>query len=345
MTALRVGLVGYGLAGRSFHAPLLVEAGLDVAAVVTRDVERAAQVRAELPGAAVLPDLDALLDVGGLDLVVLASPTGLHAEQALACIDAGLPLVVDKPLAIDTGQAVTVATAAGDQGVPLTVFQNRRYDPEHLTAVRLLAEGALGDLWRFERRWERWRPEPKHRWREDAPAEQGGGLLLDLGSHLVDSAVQLLGPVVSVTAQLAAHTTVAEDDIFLLCVHASGATSHLGAHSVAGAPGPRTRLLGSKGAYVVVSFEAEPTAFVDLVDLDDDHCGWLIAGEQRIAVRREPGGAADFYRAVAQALSAPDPQLAMPVDPWDAVHTARVLDAARVSDAQQRTVEITADGV
>jgi predicted dehydrogenase len=292
----------------------------------------------------VVSDLDAMLSAGGLDLVVLASPTGVHAEQAFTCIDAGAPFVVDKPLAVDAIRAVAVVTAARDRGVPLTVFQNRRYDAEHRTAVRLLAEGALGDLWRVERRWERWRPEPKHRWREDAPADQGGGLLLDLGSHLVDSAVQLLGPVVSVTAQLAAHTTVAEDDIFLLCVHASGATSHLGAHSVAGAPGPRTRLLGSKGAYVVASFEADPTAFVDLVDPDDDHCGWLIAGEQRIAVRREPGGAADFYRAVAQALSASDPQSAMPVDPWDAVHTARVLDAARLSHARQQTVGVVSEG-
>jgi predicted dehydrogenase len=333
---VRVGLVGYGFAGRDIHAPLLREAGLEVTRVVTSDSGRREQVARDLPDARVVSSLDALLvEAADVDLVVLASPTGVHAEQAVACLDAGLPLVVDKPLGIDAAQANWVVEHARATGVRLTVFQSRRWDAEQLTLQRLLAEGSLGRVFRFERRWERWRPQPKDRWRERNLPEQGGGLLLDLHSHLVDAAVQLFGRVREVYAELAAHTTVAEDDAFLALGHESGVRSHLGALSVAGAPGPRTRVLGSAGSYVVTSFEEEHTAFGDLADLDSDHCGWLVAGDAREPVFRAPGQAADFYRVVADAVTAGAP---MPVDPRDAVHVMEVLDAARVSAAERRVV-------
>jgi predicted dehydrogenase len=269
-----------------------------------------------------------LADPRSIDLVVLASPTGLHAEQAIACLDAGVPVVVDKPLGTDEDQAARVVQHSLDLGVPLTVFQNRRWDAEQLTLRRLLADGALGEVFRFERRWERWRPKPKDRWRENASAADGGGLLLDLHSHLVDSAVQLFGPVARVYAEMAAHTTRAEDDVFIALRHESGVRSHLGALSVAGAPGPRTRVLGRAGSYVVTTFESELTTYDDLADLDDQHCGWLVAGTERTPVPRAAGSAVDFYTAVAQALATAGP---MPVDPHDAVHVLQVLDAARLS--------------
>jgi predicted dehydrogenase len=127
-------------------------------------------------------------------------------------VAAGVPVVVDKPLGTDATSARRLVEAAESAGVPLTVFQNRRWDAEQLTLLRLVADGELGEVLRFERRWERWRPVPKDRWRENASPEHGGGLLLDLHSHLVDSAVQLLGPVVTVYAEVAARTTPAEDD-------------------------------------------------------------------------------------------------------------------------------------
>jgi len=342
VSALRVGLVGYGSAGRGIHAPLLQAAGLEVALVATRDPGRAAAARADLPSAQVVGDLPAVLGARP-DLVVLASPTGVHAEQAVACVRAGVPVVVDKPLAVDAVSAAAVVRAARDAGVPLTVFQNRRWDAEQLTLARLLREGALGEVFRFERRWERWRPVPKDRWRENAPAAQGGGLLLDLGAHLVDSAVQLFGPITSVHAELAARTTPAEDDVFLSCVHARGVRSHLSATSLAGAPGPRTRVLGTRGAYVVTSFEAEETAFGDLADADAEHTGWVVAGAERTAVPREGGEHADLYRAVAAALASGGGQAAMPVQPEDAVHVLAVLDAARASAARGTSVAVAGD--
>src|SRR4051794_21936756 len=326
MDPVRVGLVGYGMAGRDIHARLLREAGLEVAVVATSDPGRRRQLAEDLPGAeAVDTAADLLARSSRIDLVVLASPTGVHVEQAVATLDAGLPVVVDKPLATDAASARGLVEHATRVGVPLTVFQNRRWDAEQLTLRALLDKGRLGEVVRFERRWERWRPQPKDRWRENASAAEGGGILLDLHSHLVDSALQLFGPVRRVYAEVAAWTTPAEDDAFLAVEHVGGVRSHLGALSLAGAPGPRTRVLGTSGAYVVTTFEAEVTAFPDLGDADEQSCGWLVAGEDRTPVPRAPGGPADFYRAVARSVRHGDP---MPVNPDDAVHVLEVIDAA-----------------
>src|ERR671920_1774859 len=192
---VRVGLVGYGMAGRGIHAPLLREAGLEVAVVATSDPGRRSDLAEDIPEAeAVNSAADVLARADRLDVVVLASPTGAHVEQAIAAIDAGLPVVVDKPLATDAAGARRVVEHAERAGVLLTVFQNRRWDAEQLTLRALLDGGRLGEVFRFERRWERWRPQPKSRWRENVTSAEGGGLLLDLQSHLVDSAVQLFGP-------------------------------------------------------------------------------------------------------------------------------------------------------
>lgn len=327
--SLRVALVGYGDAGRGIHARLLREVGDVVTDVVTRDPVRTAAAHEDWPGAVVHQGLEGLLGAQErFDVVVVASPTGRHLEHTEAVVRAGVAVVVDKPLALDAPGARTLVEHARAAGVPLTVFQNRRWDDEQRTLRRLLAEGALGRVHRFERRWERWRPVPKDRWKENAVGD-GGGLLLDLGTHLVDSAVQLFGPVRSVRAELRSLTTPAEDDVFLALDHTSGTTSHLAAGGLVGAPGPRTRVLGDAGAYLVTSFEGEPTPFAAL-DPGQGHEGWLVRGDRLTPVPRAPGGHADFYRAVRRWLLGDGP---VPVDPWDAVRTAQVLDAARASAA------------
>lgn len=334
---IRVGLVGYGGAGRGIHARLLREAGIPVAAVVTR--HRGAQVREDWPDAAVVPDVAALLSLD-LDLVVVASPTGDHATHVAQALDAGAHVLVDKPLATSADEAAALVARAQGR---LTVFQNRRWDPEQLALGRLLDEGALGRVHRFERRWERFRPQPQDRWKENDP--RGGGLLLDLGAHLVDSAVQLFGPATEVYAELAAITTPAVDDVFLALRHAGGVTSHLQAGGLVGAPGPRTRVLGDAGAYLVTSFEHEPTPFEVLDDAYEEgrrpgepvHEGWLVTGAERRPVAAPAGGHHEIYPLVAAwACGEAEP----PVDPADAVATARVLDAAVVSAAERRVVAL-----
>jgi len=358
--AVRVALVGYGSAGRGIHAPLLTAAGVPPAVVVSANQERAAQARADLQGVEVVSDVAAAVE-SAPDLVVIASPSGVHVANALACVEAGVgAVVVDKPLAVRASSARQIVDAARDAGVALTVFQNRRWDAENLTLKRLLAQGALGQVHRFERRWERWRPVAKDRWRENASADEGGGILLDLHPHLVDAAVHLFGPVVEVYAEVAAWTTLAEDDAFVSLLHTgrtwstgdAGGTgnagapvrSHLSATSVAGAPGPRTRVLGSAGAYVVTTFENEASGFTGVNDDVPGCSGWLVAGEQRRPVPTEPGGHGDFYPAVLEALARADAaarQAAMPVNPEDAVHVLTVIDAARRSAVERSVVSLT----
>jgi predicted dehydrogenase len=341
--ALRVGLVGYGSAGRGIHARLLREVGAQVVRVVTRSPQRAATAGEDWQGVAVDPDVQALLGhAADLDVVVIASPTGEHVEHVGLALAAGLPVVVDKPLATTAEEAADLARLGAEAGGRLTVFQNRRWDPEQLTLRALLDAGELGRVHRFERRWERWRPVPQDRWKENDT--RAGGLLLDLGAHLVDSAVQLFGPVERVHAELRSLTTPAEDDVFLALTHAPrpdgpAVISHLQAGGLVGAPGPRTRVLGDRGAYLVTSFEGEATPFATLDDAaGDEHEGWLVRGDERTPVRRAPGGHPDFYRAVGSWVRGTGP---VPVDPADAVVTARVLDAARVSAREHRTVTLT----
>lgn len=322
---LRVGLVGYGDAGRGIHARLLREAGHRVTDVVTRDPSRSASAHGDWLDVTVHDDVAGLLR-GRPDVVVVASPTGRHVEHVAAVVAAGLPVVVDKPLALDEVGARQLVLAAERAEVPLTVFQNRRWDTEQLTLRRLLTGGELGTVHRFERRWERWRPVPKDRWKENAVGD-GGGLLLDLGAHLVDSALDLFGPVATVHAELRALLTPTEDDVFLALEHTSGTISHLWAGALVGAPGPRTRALGSAGAFLVTEFEGEPTPFAALAP-GPGMAGWLVRGDTTTPVPQAPGGHADFYRAVPAWLRGSAPA---PVDPWDAVRTARVLDAARRS--------------
>lgn len=347
MDSLRVGLVGYGGAGRGIHARLLREAHQRVTHVVTRS--RAAQVHEDWPGAVVVPDVPALLaHVGELDLVVVASPTGDHVEHVLAALATGVHVLVDKPLATTTAEAERLVDASLHAGGRLTVFQNRRWDSEQRALRGLLEAGALGRVHRFERRWERFRPVPQDRWKENDP--DAGGLLLDLGAHLVDSAVQLFGPVRSVYAELAARSTPALDDVFLALVHDArdgepGVISHLQAGAVVGAPGPRTRVLGDAAAYLVTSFEGEATPFAVLDDAYEEgrrpgepvHEGWLVRGAERSPVPMPAGGHVDLYREAVRWVVDGGPP---PVDPADAVRTARVLDAARTSAAEGVVVRI-----
>ncbi|MGH8971109.1 MAG: Gfo/Idh/MocA family oxidoreductase [Actinomycetes bacterium] len=333
---LRVGLVGYGMAGRDIHGPLLrATEGLWVTHVVTANEARARAASQEMTGARVVSAYDEL--PADLDLVVLASPNHVHVEQARAAVERGIAVVVDKPLATSLTDAQDLVDLASRLRVPLTVFQNRRWDSEHLTVRRLVAERRLGDVVRYEARYERWRPVPKTRWRENLSTDEGGGLLHDLQSHLVDSAVDLFGPVVSVYAELAALSTRGDDVTFLALEHRSGVRSHLGATSLAGAPGPSTRLLGRAGAYVVANVGDEWSPHTDWADRDDGHRGWLVHGEERHPVRREAGGWDDFYRAVLAMVRDGAPP---PVDPRDAVHVVEVLDAARRSARQGSTARL-----
>ena len=200
--------------------------GLSLASVVTSNPERAEQARTAHPGVEVLPDADALFGAADShDLVVVAAPNREHVPLGLAAVEAGLHLVVDKPLAASVADAQRLADAAEARGVVASVFHNRRWDGDFLTLRRLISDGSLGELARLESRFERWRPEvDQDRWREGGGPEDAGGLLFDLGPHLIDQVLELLGPATSVYAELRRLRPGAEvdDDVFLALEHSSG---------------------------------------------------------------------------------------------------------------------------
>jgi len=193
MGDIRVGLIGYGLAGSAFHAPLIATTrGMRLAFVVTSNAERAAQAWAENPGVVVVDSADRLWErAGEMDLVVVALPNRTHVPLARAALRGGLAVVIDKPMAATAAEGRAVADEARERGLLLSVYQNRRWDGDFLTLRRLMAEGALGEVFRFESRFERWRPTPRGGWREDPDPAGAGGTLFDLGPHLVDQALVL----------------------------------------------------------------------------------------------------------------------------------------------------------
>ncbi|MEV4441537.1 Gfo/Idh/MocA family oxidoreductase, partial [Streptomyces sp. NPDC049577] len=260
----RVGLIGYGLAGSVFHAPLVAATdGLVLDTVVTSNPGRREQAAAEHPGVRTVEETDELFArAGELDLVVIASPNRTHVPLARAALEAGLAVVVDKPLAATAAEAEELAALAGRRNLLLSAFQNRRWDNDFRTVAKLVADGALGDVQRFESRFERWRPNPKGGWRESGDPADIGGILYDLGSHLVDQALALFGPVTTVYAEsdVRRRGAEADDDTFIALAHANGVRSHLWMSATAAQLGPRFRVLGSEAGYVKYGLDPQEAA-------------------------------------------------------------------------------------
>ncbi|ODS53720.1 MAG: oxidoreductase [Acidobacteria bacterium SCN 69-37] len=348
-TPLRVALIGFGAAGMYFHAPFIASTpGLRLAVIVTRNPGRAAQARAEYPGVEILDqaaDLWARRD--DVDLVVVAAPNVAHVPLATTAIEAGLPVVVDKPLAVTAAQAREVVTLARERGVPLTVFQNRRFDGDFQTLRTLLADGALGVPLRFESRFERWRPVPKSGWRESGAPEDGGGLLMDLGSHLIDQALALFGPVSRVYGELDRRRAdvAVDDDVFVALTHTNGVRSHLWMSVLASQLGPRFRLLGDKASYVKFGLDMQEDQLraglrpegASWGEEPVDRWGTFGTGDDARQVATAQGHYGRFYAGVAAALRDGGP---MPVDPEDACRTLEIIEAARQSAIEQRVVTL-----
>ena len=333
--ALRVGIAGYGLAGRFFHAPLLKGCGFDVVAIATTDPLRTSHALQDFPNVKVVSSVDELV-THNLDLVVVASTNVAHAANAFTAISAGIPVVVDKPMGRTLVETKSIIDAGIAAGVPVSTFFNRRWDSDALTIKRVLASGELGTIHRLESRFERFRPDLNTTsWRENLSPEDGGGQLLDLQPHLISTAIDWFGPAELLTASVQALRGGADDDSVLVLKHAGGVISYLSASAVVGAPGPRIRILGTKGALIINDLDPQEDLLRN--GMYPKGGAWNVPTASRAFIHRgddieeiagENGNYAIFYSAVAGAIAGTNP---WPIDNSDALLVARIIDQARQS--------------
>ena len=330
---VRIALVGYGKGGRYFHAPLIGHAeGCELAAVVVRSPERGADVAADHPGLPVYGGI-AELPRDDVDAVVVTTPIDSHIPLVWEAVDRGLPVVCDKPFAPDAATARDTVLAAERAGVPLTVYQNRRWDADFLTVREVLGTGALGEVVACESRMEQFLPEAGF-------PTTGGGVRLDLGSHAVDQLRCLFGPVESVYAETRVLPEHGLDDRFFAALrHRRGVSSHVTCTLTSqGEPGPRFRVVGTAATLVVEDDDGQTDRLLSGRTPATEGAAWGTVPESRWG-RVHRGGVATsapsatgswsaFYTGVARAVLGEAPP---PVDPWDAVATLEVLDAARLS--------------
>jgi predicted dehydrogenase len=345
---VRIGLVGYGKGGRFFHAPLISgAAGCELAGVVTRSAERRGELERDYPGTPAFDDL-AQLAAAGVDAVVISTPADTHLPLSLQALSLGLPVVCDKPFALQSAAARPVVEAAERAGLPLTVYQNRRFDADLLTVQAVIGSGELGQVNRFDSRIEQYAP-------PDGIPDSGGGILFDLGAHLMDQALLLFGPVTSVYAELDDAGGVpgllgggVPGRFFIAARHAGGVVSHLVGDLLRhGAPGKRFRVFGTSGSYDVDNFDGQadelmaggsPAASGPAWGVvPPEWCGRLHQDRTTRPWPSERGDWTVFYSSFARAVRGLGP---VPVDPWDAVAGLEVLEAAQRSASTGQVVTL-----
>ena len=330
---MRAGIAGYGLAGRVFHAPLLNGCGYEVASILTANPERISQAKSDFPQAQIFADLDAFLD-SGLDLAVIASSNIAHLPQTRAALERQIPTVVDKPMGRTVAEVKEMIELSEKKKTLLTTFFNRRWDSDSLTIKKLMATGEIGTPFRFDGRFERFRPERNlASWRENLPPEEGGGLLLDLQSHLISTALDYFGPATVISASVRSIRGGADDDVTVVLRHESGVDSYLAASAVSGAPGPRVRLLGSKGALVINELDPQEDAlraghipFGGAWSTPMTNTAEIHKGREVLPVDSVSGNYAAFYTLVKAAIETGAPA---PVSLADALRVAEIIEEAR----------------
>ncbi len=338
---MRIGIVGYGTGGQHFHAPFIQAAqGIELGGIVARSKEKVAAANADFPDVPVYDSLTSMIKAGNLDAVTITTPPHTRRELVLEAIDAGLHVVADKPFAPNAQVARELAEAAHNKGVVLSVFHNRRFDSDVVTLKKLIDDGRLGKVWRLHSRLD---------YDDPVTLEQGpnGGLLRDLGSHVVDQAIHLLSPVTDVYAQL--HNIMLEEGLTnvsfaLTLTHTSGAHSYISASKLNHIEAKEFRVYGDKGSYHSCASDVQAQAiFAGKRPVDDPqhwgyedraHWGTLNIDEGSELVPSEQGRYQDFYTGFANAVMHGAP---LPVTPAQAIHVLDVLDAAQQS-AQSNSV-------
>jgi scyllo-inositol 2-dehydrogenase (NADP+) len=357
MKCIRVGLIGFGFAGRIFQSNVIeaVE-GLELAAIVQRSGSEAA---AAFPHVKIVPSVEALLEDPSIQLVVVATPNATHLPIARQCLLADRDVVIDKPFALNSGEAADLIQLARARHRLLSVYQNRRWDGDFQTVRKLLDSDQLGRLVKFESHYDRYRLAPRlHAWRENG--SPGGGVLFDLGAHLVDQGLVLFGVPQSVWASVRVEREGARsDDAFDLYLHypasmarlSPSAPSGLGvwlrATCLACAPGPRFALNGTLGTFRKFGIDPQEALLLagDMFSSKPwgletpEHWGTLTTDEggEPVTTRipTEPGDYRGYYINLRDALHG---NAALEVTPLQAWRTIRILEMAQESSRTGCTI-------
>jgi predicted dehydrogenase len=337
---IRVGLVGFGLGGRVFHAPLISSIdGMELAAIVERTSNHAAE---RYPGIKTVHTLKDLLADPTLDLIVISTPSGAHFDQARQALEAGKNLVVDKPMCTTSADIAKLIKLAAKKKVLLSAFHERRWDSEFQTTQKLLREGHLGRLVHFESTLDRWSTTSRVPWKDSA--ELGGGVLLDLGTHLVDQALALFGKPQSIGAEvLRERDGTGADDAFTLRMRYPGISVTLACSSLSSLARPRLHLRGTKGNFWKWVPDAQEAELRKVTRIDSPTWGqeppadWgtlkvdVEGGMVTRPVTPVPGDYRLYYAGVRDALLGKAP---VPVTALDAWRVSRILEWAVLSSKQ-----------
>lgn len=330
---LQVGIIGYGLAGRFFHAPLLKGTGFNIASIMAKEDARAAQAKADHPEADVVSNVDALLK-NELDLVIVASVNHAHFENAANAIDAGIPIVVENPLGRDLVMVNKLIDYAVEKSVPITAYYPHRWDSEFLTTAKVIKSAKLGKIHRIESRLEHWLPAGRPDvWRTKADPEAGVGLLLDLQTHLISQALAWAGPAKVVYANLRHIRGGVDDDVTIVLKHLNGIESWLTTSALSGSTGPRIQVFGNKGTLVIDGRDQqEEMLLAGKVPVDGK---WeesittpaiIVRGDEAEDFTPEPGDYPAFYRACALALRG---RGIWPISTREVLDVTEILDEVR----------------
>lgn len=354
MQPARVVIIGYGLGGQVFHAPLVAAtSGMVVAGIVTADPQRQQLARERFPHATIFASADELWPLADqFDLIVVTTPNRWHVPLGLAALGAGLSVVIDKPVALTEADFQLLIEASQQTGKPVIPFQNRRWDGDFLTLRQLIQQDWLGPIVRFESHFDRFRPVPKGAWRDEGDPADGGGLLYDLGSHLIDQAIQLFGVPAAVYAELPHRrpTSQVDDDSFVALHCAHGVIAHLYFSQIARIAGPRFVLRGQRGTFLKYGLDPQedalargylPTTLPHWGEEPRDQWGRLLTERNGLVfdgpIQTLPGDYATFYAQVYAMLDKGTPP---PVLLSEALQTQRVIQAAQQSHAAQRVVAL-----
>jgi scyllo-inositol 2-dehydrogenase (NADP+) len=343
---IEVGLIGFGLAGRAFHAPVIrAVPGLHLEAILQRKGNEAAE---KYPDVRIARSLDELLAMKEIRLVVIATPNDTHYSFARQCLEAGRDVVVDKPFATTLEEARSLVELANETGRLLTVYQNRRYDGDFQAIRRLLEEGTLGRIVRFETSYDRYRPQLKlGAWRETP--RPGSGILFDIAPHLIDHAIVLFGLPEAVTAdvRIERENAVADDAFDVMLHYSNGMRAVLRSSILAAAPRPRFILLGTKGSFVKQTFDPQENN-LRRGNIPADSA-WGAEPEENWGILTVPAGDSfeqqripsancdyrDYYSNVREVILG---RARLAVTPEWALDVMRLLELARESSEKRRTI-------